>query len=120
MNMNKMAQSELDQNVPGLNEVHAAQEAAYTGQARYTGQEIGYDEYSGPPRPIRNKLRLRADELEREFPRAAVYLRAQEYAHAGNQHKRAAGNDALELIESGGNLDEAEAILNNWLPGLKE
>lgn len=51
-----------------------------------------------------------------KYPRAALALNAQGYALASHPNKTAAGRKALELLENGGSMEEAQAILDNWLP----
>lgn len=111
----KMA--EFVKNVPGLNELEAAQEAAYNEQSRYdhefdrmmeTGHSIG-------PKSVDKSLQEKANALTAQYPRAALYLRASEFCLSNNSNKYAAGEDAQELIASGGNLEDAKVLLNTWV-----
>jgi hypothetical protein len=54
--------------------------------------------------------------LEARYPVAALYLTAQAYLLASNHHKYSAGKRASEIIESGGSIEEARQVLENWLP----
>lgn len=51
-----------------------------------------------------------------KYPRAALALNATSYALASHPSKIAAGKKALELLKNGGSLEEAQSILDNWLP----
>lgn len=110
--------AEFARNVPGLKELEAAQDAADNEDYRYHHEyERAFDSEGGwSPRPIDESLREKANELAHQYPRAAMYLRAQGYTYASNFHKTAAGRKAMELIASGGNLQEAQNILRNWVP----
>ena len=54
------------------------------------------------------------DELCKKYPRAAVWHKADAYTSASNYAKSAAGEKAKKIIENGGSLKDAEAILKNW------
>lgn len=105
----------------GLDELRAAQDAAYNEEHRYQDQfERMMDDENNdgarPPKALDESLRTHADKLAARYPRAAAYLRAEGYTYSNNHHKYGAGKKAMTLIASGGNLDEAETILKNWLP----
>ncbi|WP_418178354.1 hypothetical protein [Akkermansia sp.] len=51
-----------------------------------------------------------------KYPRAALALNATSYTLASHHSKIAAGKKALELLKNGGSLEEAQSILDNWLP----
>jgi len=110
--------AEFERNVPGLEALETAQGAAYNEQCRYdaefarmmaTGDGIG-------PEPVDKTLAAKASELARQYPRAAMYLRAQAFTYASNIDKYSAGKEAMELIAAGGSLEDAQEILKNWLP----
>ncbi len=69
-----------------------------------------------PPKPVDQSLRETATALAVEYPRAAAYLRAQGYLQSENINKYSAGKHAMELLVDGGNIEDAENILKNWLP----
>lgn len=58
------------------------------------------------------------DALAKQYPAAALYLKAEGYTHASNYMKSGAGRDALEVLNEKGlqGLEEASDILDNWLP----
>jgi len=56
------------------------------------------------------------EEIMVKYPRAAMYNKAQGYAWGSDYRKKAAGKKAMELIVNGGEIKEAEEILNSWLP----
>lgn len=51
-----------------------------------------------------------------KYPRAALALNATSYTLANHPSKITAGKKALELLKNGGSLEEAQSILDNWLP----
>lgn len=53
--------------------------------------------------------------LEAQYPAAVAYLRAESYACASNLDKYAAGRKAKELLISGGSVEQANEIMDNWL-----
>lgn len=54
------------------------------------------------------------DELRLKYPRAAVYMRAIDCENGSHFMLAKAGKKAKELLLSGGSLEEATAILDNW------
>lgn len=111
----------MDDAISGLSELEEAQDAAYNEDCRYQIEfdrmmNNEYNDGAKPPRPIDETLARKASYLAGQYPRAEVYLRAKSYTQSDNHHKYGAGKRAMELITSGGSLDEAEEILRNWLP----
>ena len=100
----------------GVEELKAAKDAAYNEELRYdyefermmdTGDSIS-------PEPIDKSLEVKVNNLVAKYPRAAVYLQAEDYMLTKNNNKHSAGKEALELIENGGSIAEAEEILESW------
>lgn len=58
------------------------------------------------------------DELRVQYPRAALYLKAQAYSCAANDRKVTAGEKAMKVLVSGGEESDAAKILDNWLNGV--
>lgn len=114
--------TELATNVPGLAELRKAQDAAYNDEHRYNDQmqrmmEDEDNDGVNPPVAINKSLREQANDLAKQYPRAAVYLRAESYAtYSDNVDKYTAGKTAMDIIATGGSLDEAINTLDNWLP----
>jgi hypothetical protein len=113
--------AEFAANVPGLEELRKAQDAAYNEEHRYSAEfeRMMDDEYNDgvrPPEALNESLREKAIRLAEMYPRAAMYLRAKDYTLSSNHHKYGAGERAMNLIAEGGSLEEAENILKNWLP----
>ena len=109
--------AEFARNVPGLDELKKARTAAYNEQARY---DYEFDRmmdtgHSISPKAVYETLQAKAAQLAGKYPRAAMYLRAQAYTRSSNSNKYGAGEDAKEIIATGGILEEAEAILDNWV-----
>ena len=52
--------------------------------------------------------------LEAQYPRAAVWIEANDYENASHYAKAAAGGKAKKVLEDGGSIEDAEAILKNW------
>ncbi len=105
----------------GLNELRTAQDIAYNEEHRYNSEfeammsDDGNDG-TNPPAPLNEQLRQNANVLAAQYPRAAMYLRAENYSYSNSVYQYSAGIKAMELIANGGSLDEARDILNNWLP----
>lgn len=106
-------QARLEAAVPG---VHALR-AAYDGETAYQDafERMMADEQNDgvnpPRRPASN-----SDELAAQYPRAVVYLRAEGYSCAAHDLKASAGRKAMNILASGGSIEDAENILSNWLP----
>lgn len=60
---------------------------------------------------------LNYDKLAEEYPRAALYLKAEGYTFAANYAKVSAGEKAMQMLKCGHSLDEVQAVLNNWTAG---
>jgi hypothetical protein len=104
--------------VPGLCETEAASTAAYNEKSRYDAEfehmmETGH---SRVPRPVDENFRTISSELNNQYPRAALYLRAEGFTYSDNLHKYSAGKKAMALLTEGGDIDTVESILKNWLP----
>ncbi|AHG83103.1 phosphotransferase [Bibersteinia trehalosi USDA-ARS-USMARC-189] len=73
------------------------------------------DEYNdGANMPKRPNSNL--EELHNKYPLASIYLKAESYTFSENHHKFSAGKKAMALLDNGGSAEEANAILDNWLP----
>lgn len=109
----KAREAELEAKYPGITELRKA----YSEQVYYQEQfqRAMEDEYNdGVKMPTRPKVNI--DELCAKYPRAAVYLKADSYSDAANYDKANAGDKAKALLDDGGSIDEAQKILDNWLP----
>jgi len=114
------AAQELEAAVPGLRDLR-------TLAARVENQEEDFrrgmnrmmeDESNDgvfPPRQPSQVLREQYEAAKVAHPRAALYLRAERQAEsaswADNTGKGAAGRDAMQVLESGGSLEDAEKAL---------
>lgn len=98
---------------PGITELEKAhRDWAYYHEQFQRGMEDEYnDGVSMPTRPTSD-----INELSNKYPRAAMYLKADDYSCAANYNKASAGNKAKALLDAGGSIDEAQKILDNWLP----
>lgn len=108
-------------NIPGLEELRKALDAVQNDEGRYAAEfanmmEDEQNDGVNPPAPRNQALRDKADALKAQYPRAAMYLRAEGYACSNNINKYAAGIRAMEIISNGGDIEDAEYALNNWLP----
>jgi len=103
---------QLDQSVPGLAELQDAQNewASYHDQLQ---DAIDRGVVVAPKKPT-SDLNAIAD----QYPRAAMYLRAEAYCQASHNQKWAAGKKAKEIILSGGPLNDAEQTLDKWAKNL--
>lgn len=106
-------EAEMEAKYPGITELKKAYSEHYYYQEQF--QRAMEDEYNDgvnmPKRPSSN-----IDELCTKYPRAAIYLKADSYSCAENYHKANAGDKAKALLDKGGSIEEAQEILNNWLP----
>lgn len=103
----------LEAKVPGLAALQAAYEAetAYREAFRVAMEDESRDGVAMPAQPETDVAAL-----ETEFPRAALYIKAEEYSMAADDRKATAGNRAKKLLAEGGSEKDAAAILENWLP----
>ena len=98
--------------IPGLRIL----ESAYQNQEKYFNEFSAAmeDEYndgiSMPSKPTED-----IDELVAKYPKASVYLEAKGYENSSNFRKASAGREAKELLENGGTIEDAKAILKNWI-----
>jgi hypothetical protein len=113
--------AEFDRNVPGYDELKDALAVAEKEEYRYHKQfnammENEYNDGAFPPTKLNTSLREKASALTSQYPRAAIYIKAENFTYSNNNYKFSAGRAAKELIAEGGSLTEAKEILNNWLP----
>ena len=101
----------LAETVPGLEEL----EATYNAEARYRAKfaDAMEDEYNdGVSMPEVPQADIKA--LEAKYPRAALYIKADDYCSAENHAKASAGEKAKAVLVEGGSLEDAAALLDNW------
>jgi hypothetical protein len=103
----------LEAVAPGLALLKAAMEEHEEYSDRF--ERMMEDEDNDGARPPRRPT-ADLDELRKTYPVAALYLRAESYLNAENHHKYSAGKRASEIIASGGSIEEAKEVLDNWLP----
>jgi len=110
------AQAELEAAVPGLSELRNAKIAAEYDEDRYHQQfeRMMDDEQNDgvrPPNPIDKSLKEKFVDLAEKYPRAALYLKAEnqhDSAHwADNTGKGAAGKKAMDLLAANGSIEDA-------------
>jgi len=103
----------LELAVPGLAKLRAtrADEARYREEFERMMKDEGNDGVNPPTKPA-----VSSSDLAAQFPRAALYLKAESYSCASNHHKASAGSKAVAILAEGGSEDEARAVLDNWLP----
>jgi hypothetical protein len=104
---------EMDKKIPGLSVL----QAAYADEEEYREaftrmMEDEQNDGVRPPKAPRHNIA----ELEQQYPAAAIYIKADGYEGASNYLKSAAGKKAKALLLEGGTIEEAAAILDNWLP----
>lgn len=105
------SEKKLEAAVPGISLLRAAMR----GEAAYfeAMQAMMDDEMNdGVKAPARQKLDLEA--IRAQYPRAALYAKADGYHDASHYAKSSAGKKAMELLENGGSTEDAEEILNGW------
>lgn len=113
--LNDEAATKAADPLAGLSELRSAQNAAYNEEQRYQDAFDGMME-TGVFEPLDEQPRQTYAALARQYPRAAMYMRAQDYTLSSNVHKYSAGKRAMDLIAAGGSLGEARSVLDNWLP----
>lgn len=103
----------LESNVPGLSALREARDAAeeYREAINQMMDDESNDGVFPPEKPSSDPAAMAA-----EFPRAALYLKAEGYSCASNDRKASAGSRAMQILAEGGSEDEARAVLDNWLP----
>lgn len=72
------------------------------------------DGVSPPKHPKTN-----SGDIAKKYPRAAMYIKAEEMSFGRHPDKVGAGERAMEIIESGGNLEDAQKALDEWEKGGK-
>ncbi len=103
----------LATNIVGYAELSAtiADEIRY--QAEFSRMmEDGDNDGVQPPQPVTFSSSI----VAKKYPRAACYIKAEHYSRASHDRKASAGRQAMEILLHGGSIDEANEILENWLP----
>lgn len=103
----------LELAVPGLAKLRAARanEARYREEFDQMMEDEGNDGVNPPVKPA-----VSSSDIAAQYPRAALYLKAESYSYATNDRKASAGAKAVRLLTEGGSEDDAKEILDNWLP----
>ena len=99
--------------IPGLSELRAAIEERWAHSAAIT--RMMEDEHNDGARPPKSPTGRNPDEIAKEFPVAALWLKAEDYENSSNVNKFSAGEKAQELILAG-DIEAAKETLENWLP----
>jgi len=104
----------MEEMFPGLEDLRSAQAAAekYSEDFHHSMEGESNDGCRPPVGPTGPSV----SELSAKYPRAALYLRAEEYGCSSNHHKNGAGKRAMQLLEEGESIEDALVILENWLP----
>ena len=101
--------------IPGIEILKKAREDEEIYQEAFTQMmEDGGNDGARPPK----KPKTDASAIAREYPLAALYLKAEAYTLSNNSDKYSAGKKAKKLLEEKGaeGKQEAESVLKNWLP----
>lgn len=107
-------EASLEAAVPGLRELTTA----ISSQERYDDQlarMMESESNDGARPPVRPSGRSPAV-IAAEYPRAAMYVRAEDYAVAAHDAKAEAGDRAMRMLRDGADLAAVAAVLDNWLP----
>lgn len=107
-------------NIPGLDEVRDAY-TAYRNDASAVQDSWGQlmtedNDGVSPPRDADSSLKTTLTALQHQYPRAALWMRADTYTYAANHHKSGAGHRAKDAILYGESIETATGMLDNWLP----
>lgn len=115
------AERALELQVPGLSELRALERAAARESDRFHrefGQMMDDEQNDGvnPPRPEDRSIGQRLTEMKKSNSRAALYLRAERQAQGSTEYSAtsgamAAGRKAMEILTTGGAIEEAERAL---------
>jgi len=103
----------LESAIPGLRSLREAlnAEEEYREAINQMMDDESNDGVSPPTKPSSD-----SSALATASPRAALYLKAENYYYASNDRKVSAGRKAMQILTEGGSEDEARAVLDNWLP----
>ncbi len=106
-------QQKLDTAIPGLSALQDAinQEENY----RMAFNRMMEDEYNDGANPP-SQPKVSSEELSKQYPLAALYVKAEGYSNASHHLKTSAGNKAKEVLERSGDMEKANELLDNWLP----
>ncbi|WP_425248755.1 hypothetical protein, partial [Chelonobacter oris] len=108
----RLEQEKRDMNVPGIEELR---EAYLQNEIAYENRRSSIEQGTGVILGDEENTRLKVQELEEKYPRAALWHKANGYTNSSNIDKYSAGAKARDLLENGGDMKEAEHILDNWL-----
>lgn len=99
--------------VPGIDELRRALDghAHYHADFERAMEDEMRDGINMPRRPASDIAALQA-----QYPRAALYLKAEDYSLASHYAKASAGDKAMAILRNGGTIEDAQAVLDNWLP----
>ena len=100
--------------VPGLKELRAARDAAELHGERFG--RMMEDESNDGARPPAPPTGPSPAELAAKYPRAALYMRAEDYSLASHDRKASAGKRAMQMIRDGASEEDVRKVLENWLP----
>lgn len=108
-----MRENSLELAVPGLEQLREAREDGmrYREECNRMMEDESNDGVNPPAKPV-----VSSSDLAAQYPRAALYLKAESYSCASNDRKSSAGTKAMRILAEGGSEDEAQAVLDNWLP----
>lgn len=90
--------------IPGLDEIEAAKADLAAWRDEW---EASFDGESGGGTGVRPRPQYDLEAMYAQYPRAAAYLKAREYAQSGNYIKSGAGAAAAERIVNGEDYDVA-------------
>lgn len=108
----KPAEPEVTETIPGLTALRKARDTR-----SYEHEMLMRAIDSGSSRcPKQTVTDAQVEDLEAQYPAAVAYLRAESYASASNLNKYSAGRKSKELLLSGGSVEQANEIMDNWLP----
>jgi len=106
-------QAALEAKIPGITALQEAYEAEETYRAEFS-HAMEAEDRDGVVMPTPPKTNIAA--LEEKYPRAALYIKADDYSSAMHDQKATAGKKAKQMLEEGAGLAAVEEVLNGWLP----
>ena len=106
-------QAALEAKIPGITALQEAYEAEAAYRAAFS-RAMEAEDRDGVAMPTLPKANIAA--LEEKYPRAALYIKADDYSSAMHDQKATAGKKAKQMLEEGAGLAAVEEVLNGWLP----
>jgi hypothetical protein len=105
----------------GLAELSKMAEKYYNEYTRYENEftkmmEDENNDGTHPPRAYDLYYESWYNLLKKDLPLASAYLRAKNMLNKSSVYAYSAAKKAIKMLENGGSAEDANAIMDNWLP----